>query len=44
MYICRVFERLREEKIFINLEKYNVVNKDLVCVGFVVLIEGFKIG
>ena len=42
MHIQKVFEKLREEKLLINLEKCSFVKKELVYLGFVVLAEGLK--
>src|SRR5271156_4912116 len=41
MHILMVFEKLREEKLLINLKKCSFV-KELVYLGFVVLAEGLK--
>ena len=41
MYIRKVFEKLREEKLLINLKKCSFV-KELVYLGFVVSVEGLK--
>ena len=43
LHIHSVFERLREEKLLINLKKCSFAKKGLVYLGFVVLIEGLKI-
>ena len=37
-----MFSKLRQDKLLINLEKYNFVKKGLVYLGFVVSIEGLK--
>ena len=42
IHIRKVFDKLREEKLLINLKKCNFVKKDLVYLGFVVLREGLK--
>ena len=42
MHIHKVFEKLREEKFLINLKKCSFVKKELVYLGFVVLVEGLK--
>ena len=42
MHIRMVFEKLREEKLLINLKKCNFVKKELVYLGFVVSAEGLK--
>ena len=42
MHICKVFEKLREEKLPINLKKCIFVKKELVYLGFVVSVEGLK--
>lgn len=42
MHIGRVFKKLREEKLLINLKKCSFVKKELVCLGFVVSTEGLK--
>ena len=42
MHICKVFEKLREEKLLINLKKCSFVKKELVYLGFVILVEGLK--
>ena len=41
MHIRKVFDKLREEKLLINLKKCRFV-KELVYLGFVVLTEGLK--
>ena len=41
MHICKVIEKMREEKLLINLKKCSFV-KELVYLGFVVSIEGLK--
>ena len=43
MHIQNVFEKLREEKLMINLKKCSFVKKELVYLGFLVLAEGLKI-
>ena len=43
IHICKVFDKLREEKLLINLKKCSFVKKELVYLGFVVLVEGLKI-
>ena len=43
MHIHSILERLREEKLFINLKKCSFVKKELVYLGFVVSVEGLKI-
>ena len=40
--ICRILERLREEKLLINLKKSSFFKRDSVYLGFVVLVEGVK--
>ena len=42
MHIHKVFDKLREEKLLINLKKSSFVKKELVYLGFVVSIEGLK--
>ena len=42
MHICKVFEKLREEKLLINLKKCSFVKKELVYLGFVILAKGLK--
>ena len=42
MHIRKVFEKLREEKLLINLKKCIFVKKELVYLGFVVSAEGLK--
>ena len=42
MHIHKVFDKLREEKLLINLKKYSFVKKKLVYLGYVVLVEGLK--
>ena len=42
IHIHKVFDKLREQKLLINLKKCSFV-KDLVYLGFVVSIEGLKI-
>ena len=41
MHIHKVLEKLREENLLINLKKCRFV-KELVYLGFVVLVEGLK--
>ena len=36
-HICKVFDKLREEKLLINLKKCSFVKKELVYLGFVLL-------
>ena len=36
LHICSVLERLREEKLSINLKKCSFVKRELVYLGFVV--------
>ena len=40
LHICSLFERLREEKLLINLNKCSFAKKELVYLGFVVSPEG----
>ena len=40
--ICKVFDKLREEKMPINLKKCSFVKDDLVSLGFIVSIKGIK--
>ena len=42
LHIHSVFERLREEKLLINLKKCSFAKKELVYLGFVVSPEGLK--
>ena len=42
MHIFKVLEKLREEKLLINLKKCSFVKKELVYLGFVISIEGLK--
>ena len=42
MHIHKVLEKLRGEKLLINLKKCSFVKKDLIYLGFVVLVEGLK--
>ena len=42
MHIHKVFEKLREEKLLINLKKCSFMKKDLVYLGFVISVEGLK--
>ena len=42
LHIRRVLERLKEEKMFINLKKCSFVKKELVHLGFVVSPKGLK--
>ena len=37
-----MFDKLREEKLLINLKNYNFVKKEVVYLGFVVLVKGLK--
>ena len=41
-HIRKVFEKLREEKLLINLKKCSFVKKELVYLGFLILVEGLK--
>ena len=41
-HICKAFEKLRKEKLLINLKKCSFVKKELLYLGFVVLAEGPK--
>ena len=36
MHICRVFDKMREEKLLINLKKCSFLKKEVVYLGFVV--------
>ena len=40
--IRKVFDKSREENLLINLKKCSFVKKELVYLGFVVLVEGLK--
>ena len=42
IHTCKVFDKLSEEKLLINLKKCSFVNKKDVYLGFVVSIEGLK--
>ena len=42
VHFCKVFEKLREEKLLINLKKCSFVKKELVYLGFAVLTKGLK--
>ena len=42
MHIRKVFEKLREEKLLINLKKCSFVNKELVYLEFLVSEKGVK--
>ena len=42
MHIRSVFERLREEKLLINLKKCSFAQKELVYLGFFVSCKGLK--
>ena len=42
MHIPKVFDKLREEKLLINLKKCSFVKKELVYLGFVISAEGLK--
>ena len=42
MHIWKVFEKLKEENLLINLKKCSFVKKELVYLGFVVSSEGLK--
>ena len=42
MHIRKVLEKLRGEKLLINMEKCRFVKKELLYLGFVVSIEGLK--
>ena len=37
-----MFEKLREEKLLINLKKCSFVKKELVYLGFIISVEGLK--
>ena len=42
MHICKVLEKLRQEKLLINLKKCSFVKKELVYLGFLISAEGLK--
>ena len=42
LHIHSVFERLREEKLLINLKTCSFAKKELVYLGFVISFEGLK--
>ena len=42
MHIHKVLEKLRKEKLLINLKKCNFVKKELVYLGFLISVEGLK--
>ena len=42
LYIHGVLERLREEKLLINLKKCSFVKRELVYLGFIVSAKGLK--
>ena len=42
IHIQKVFDKLREEKLLINLKKCSFVKKELVYLGYVVSSEGLK--
>ena len=42
MHICKVLEKVREEKFKINLKKCSFVKKELVYLEFVVTVECLK--
>ena len=42
MHIRKVLEKLREEKLLINLKKCSFVKKELVYLGFVISAKGMK--
>ena len=42
VHIRKVFDKLREEKLLINLKKCSFVKNELMYLGFVVLAEGLK--
>ena len=42
LHFCKVFDKLREEKLLINLKKCGFVNKELLYLRFLVSIEGLK--
>ena len=44
MHICKVFEKLRVEKLMINLKKCSFVKKELVYLEFVASVERSKNG
>ena len=43
MHIRKVFDNLREEKLLINLKKYNFLKKEFLYFGFVVSTKSLKI-
>ena len=44
IHICKVLEKLRGEKLLINLKKCSFVKKELVYLGFLVIVEGLNDG
>ena len=42
MHICKVFDKLREENLLISLKKCSFVKKELVYLGFLILVEGLQ--
>ena len=42
IHIFKVFNKLREEKLLVNLKKCSFLKKELVYLGFVVSVEGLK--
>ena len=42
LHICSVLERLKEEKLLINMKKCSFAKRELVYLGFVVLAQGLK--
>ena len=42
IHIRKVFDKLREEKLLINLKKCSFVKKEVMYLGFVVLAKGLK--
>src|SRR5271156_2294417 len=43
MHIKQVLQRLKEEKLLINLKKCSFMKEELVYLGFVILVDGLKI-
>ena len=42
MYIRQVLQRLKEEKKLINFKKYSFMKKEIVCLGFIIYVDGLK--
>ena len=41
-HIRQVLQRLKEEKLTINLKKYSFMNEEIVYLGFLILVDGLR--